>query len=92
MTTEFDKFAEPEEYDTPDSYDAEYGKDVMPAAEREYWDEWEMKAEQEAERAAERYFEEGPHGGTYAGSEEEARDRYLDGLLEQQRAEDWRMH
>lgn len=51
--------------------------------EQERLDEWQAKSEQEAEAAAERYFEEGPHGGYYAGSEEEARDRYLAGLTEQ---------
>lgn len=43
----------------------------------------EALAEIEAEKAVERFFEEGPHGGTYAGSAEEARDRYFDGLVEQ---------
>jgi len=44
--------------------------------------EWEAehRAEIAAERAAERYFEEGPGGGYYAGSEEEARDRFNDWL------------
>lgn len=38
-------------------------------------------AEIAAERAVERFFEEGPHGGYYAGSEEEARDRFYDSLI-----------
>lgn len=42
--------------------------------------EAESAGEIAAERAVERYFEEGPHGGYYAGSEEEARDRWLDSL------------
>lgn len=42
----------------------------------------EEQAEEDAaaERANERFWEEGPHGGYYAGSEEEARDRFLDSL------------
>lgn len=35
-------------------------------------------AELAAERANERFWEEGPNGGYYAGSREEARDRYAD--------------
>lgn len=40
----------------------------------------EHREEIAAERSAERYFEEGPNGGYYAGSEEEARDRWNDFL------------
>jgi hypothetical protein len=40
-----------------------------------------MRSELAAEAAAERYWEEGPNGGSYAGSEEEARDRWLDSLV-----------
>ena len=43
-------------------------------------DEWESAAEIAAEAANERFWEEGPHGGYYAGSQEEALDRYLDSL------------
>ena len=42
---------------------------------------WEAETERLAELAVERYFEEGPHGGWYAGSMEEARDRYYDSLM-----------
>jgi hypothetical protein len=41
----------------------------------------EALAEIAAEQAVERFFEEGPHGGYYAGSVEEARDRWLDSLV-----------
>lgn len=41
-----------------------------------------IDAEMAAEAANERFWEEGPHGGYYAGSEEEARDRWLDSLME----------
>jgi hypothetical protein len=52
------------------------------------WDSPAALAQQEAEgvweaaaeAAAERFWEEGPHGGYYAGSQEEARDRWLDSL------------
>jgi hypothetical protein len=47
----------------------------------EYNDDAQMAAEFEAEQRNERYWEEGPHGGYYAGSEEEARDRFYDGLM-----------
>ena len=40
----------------------------------------EARAEAEAEARNERFWEEGLHGGQYAGSPEEARDRYLDYL------------
>lgn len=40
----------------------------------------ESRAERFAELANERYFEEGPNGGYYAGSEEEARDKFYDSL------------
>ena len=43
-------------------------------------DEAAEKAEGEAERRTERWFEE-RGGSTYAGSFEEAQDRYLDGLV-----------
>jgi hypothetical protein len=42
----------------------------------------QAQAEFAAEQANERYFEE-RGGGTYAGSEEEARDRYMDSLTEE---------
>lgn len=54
----------------------------LPSLEDGDWEVYEsqqMEAELAAERANERYFEE-RGGGTYAGSQEEARDRYLDGL------------
>lgn len=40
---------------------------------------WEAKSEAEAERRNEQFFEE-RGGGSYAGSQEEARDRYFDSL------------
>lgn len=42
--------------------------------------EWESESERQAELACERFYEEGPNGGYYAGSEEEARDRFYDSL------------
>lgn len=45
-------------------------------------DEWAAEAEAAAEAAAERFYEEGPHGSMYAGSQEEARDRWLDSMQE----------
>lgn len=42
--------------------------------------EAEARSERESEQAVERFYEEGPHGGTYAGSQEEARDRWTDSL------------
>ena len=44
-------------------------------------DEAEARWEYEMERRTEMYWEEGPHGSQYAGSEEEARDRFLDSLI-----------
>lgn len=45
----------------------------------DYQDE-EARQEIAAEQAVERFFEEGPNGGYYAGSPEEAHDRYCDWL------------
>jgi hypothetical protein len=53
---------------------------VRECAEYQAYCDWAMEAELAAEAANERFFEEGPNGGTYAGSEEEARDRWLDSL------------
>lgn len=43
--------------------------------------EADSRAEIAAEARAERYWEEGPHGGYYAGSREEAEDRFYDSLI-----------
>lgn len=47
----------------------------LPSIQEEQY--WESEAEAAAERANERYWEEGPNGGYYAGSREEAIDNYL---------------
>lgn len=59
----------------------------LPIAVRNAWldemsylaEEAQCRAEWEAERRAERWYED--RGGYYAGSLEEAQDRYLDGLV-----------
>lgn len=57
------------------------GRPIPSVEEQSLWDQQdgESAAELAAEAANERYFEE-RGGGTYAGSEEEARDRYYDSL------------
>lgn len=47
----------------------------------------EAEQEIEVERRMARFWAEGPHGSTYAGSEEEARDRWLEGLYDDDRVQ-----
>lgn len=64
-------------------FSREGGLPSIEEADQHAQDEAQARSELAAEAANERFFEEGLGGGYYAGSPEEARDRYFDSLTEE---------